>query len=330
LRFLTSKPASVVSSPRTYTSFAAPSRLASNQIFALHSQRRWATTGTENDREAPISKLQATGPEEVENAIHEENTQAAPAIAETANLTEATEETIPAAETNEKVVGDGSLLRNLSSAAASATGAGAQQDGEGFQKKSTLYVGNLFFDVTEADLTKEFAQFGTVTRCKMIRDGRGLSKGFAYIDFTATEAAEEAIKHMNMQLYEGRRMTVQYAARSSNAFEQTSDSRGPKQLNPPSKTLFIGNMSFEMTDRDLSNLFRGIRNVVDVRVAIDRRTGQPRGFAHADFVDVKSAMEAMKLLQDKETYGRRLRIDYSYSSNTSPRNMPPAEPAADN
>lgn len=99
-----------------------------------------------------------------------------------------------------------------------------------------------------------------------------------------------------------------------------------RPTNPPTKTLFIGNMSFEMTDRDLSNLFRGIRNVIDVRVAIDRRTGQPRGFAHADFIDVKSAMEAMKILSEKETYGRRLRVDYSYGSNAAPKNqVPPPE-----
>lgn len=75
-----------------------------------------------------------------------------------------------------------------------------------------------------------------------------------------------------------------------------------------------------MTDRDLNNLFKGIKNVVDVRVAIDRRTGQPRGFAHADFTDTKSAMEGFKVLETKETYGRKLRIDYSYGPSSAPRN----------
>ena len=84
-------------------------------------------------------------------------------------------------------------------------------------------------------------------------------------------------------------------------------------------------MSFEMTDRDLNALFKGIKNVIDVRVAIDRRTGQPRGFAHADFIDVKSAMEAMKVLETKETYGRKLRLDYSYGPNNAPRNQPGAD-----
>lgn len=73
-------------------------------------------------------------------------------------------------------------------------------------------------------------------------------------------------------------------------------------------------MSFEMSDKDLNDLFREVRNVVDVRVAIDRRTGAPRGFAHADFIDVESAMKAREYLQSREIYGRRLRVDYSYSA----------------
>lgn len=89
--------------------------------------------------------------------------------------------------------------------------------------------------------------------------------------------------------------------------------------NPPSNTLFIGNMSFEMSDKDLNDLFRDIRNVMDVRVAIDRRTGQPRGFAHADFIDVASATRAKTMLADKVIYGRQLRVDFSKSGTNNQR-----------
>lgn len=87
--------------------------------------------------------------------------------------------------------------------------------------------------------------------------------------------------------------------------------------NPPSRTLFIGNMSFQMSDKDLHELFRPIKGVRDVRVAIDRRSGQPRGFAHADFTDVESAEEAKKVLETKIIYGRQLRIDFGTSSRLS-------------
>lgn len=153
-----------------------------------------------------------------------------------------------------------------------------------------------------------------------------IANRYGYADFETTEAATEAVQSLNQQLFEGRRLTVQYAAYETKDVEDKKRSVRPNgPVNPPSKTLFIGNMSFEMTDRDLNNLFRGIRNVIDVRVAIDRRTGQPRGFAHADFIDVKSAMEAMKVLAEKETYGRKLRVDYSYGPSTAPRNRPPTD-----
>jgi nucleolin len=84
--------------------------------------------------------------------------------------------------------------------------------------------------------------------------------------------------------------------------------------NAPSKTLFVGNLAFEMSDADLNKLFRDIRNVIDVRVAIDRRTGQPRGFAHAEFIDVESAVQGKEALVGKEIYGRKLRVDFSESS----------------
>ena len=45
------------------------------------------------------------------------------------------------------------------------------------EPKRTLYVGNLFFDVTENDLTKEFSRFGTLKGVRLLRDSRGLSKG---------------------------------------------------------------------------------------------------------------------------------------------------------
>lgn len=116
---------------------------------------------------------------------------------------------------------------------------------------------------------------------------------------------------MDGQLFEGRPMAIQYAMRNMDIANATT-------RNPPSRTLFIGNLSYEMTDRDLNDLFRGIENVTDVRVAIDRRTGQPRGFAHADFIDVESAQKAYDQLNGKDMYDRKLRLDFSSGPTVTP------------
>jgi nucleolin len=126
------------------------------------------------------------------------------------------------------------------------------------------------------------------------------------------DSAAAAIEGLNQEIFQGRRLAVQFHRR-----REAVNLSKPRQPNEPSKTLFIGNMSFEMSDKDLNDLFREVRNVIDVRVAIDRRTGQPRGFAHADFIDVESAQKAREFLQEKEIYGRRLRVDFSADSRTT-------------
>lgn len=148
---------------------------------------------------------------------------------------------------------------------------------------------------------------------------------FGYVEFANLEASTKAINLFHEQNFEGRRLTVQYSLSKGNAGGPRSSRPegaggfpgGDRPLHSPTKTLFIGNMSFDMSDRDLNNLFREVKNVVDVRVAIDRRTGQPRGFAHADFVDVPDAESAMETLRGKVVCGRPLRVDYSTSTTRS-------------
>ena len=65
----------------------------------------------------------------------------------------------------------------------SAAGFGSQRSEAGtappFEEASTtVYVGNLFFDVKAEDLEKEFGKAGPVVNAKVILDPRGLSKGF--------------------------------------------------------------------------------------------------------------------------------------------------------
>ena len=51
------------------------------------------------------------------------------------------------------------------------------------KQSKSLYIGNLYFDVTEDMLKREFGQFGNVTMARIIHDSRGLSKGFVLFSF---------------------------------------------------------------------------------------------------------------------------------------------------
>ncbi|KAL9109092.1 MAG: hypothetical protein Q9227_006183 [Pyrenula ochraceoflavens] len=271
------------------------------------SEAATSTTAAEGRTAESTENWNSTDP-----AVHQPENDSARASPEISHETPSTYQS--AAETVREKVSD-AVDTVASTVGASSSQFSASTSGTSrFEPKSTIYVGNLFFDVTEADLQKEFGKFGNVIKARLVRDARGLSKGFGYVDYDTVESASAAIEKMHMSIFEGRRLAVAYAAFSSKTFVDRNGDLDKGPMNSPSKTLFIGNMSFEMTDRDLNQLFRSVKNVIDVRVAIDRRTGQPRGFAHADFIDVQSAMNAMEELKVKEVYGRKLRVDFSKQS----------------
>jgi len=75
-----------------------------------------------------------------------------------------------------------------------------------------LYVGSLSYDVTSADLQKEFSQFGTVVSADVIADrGTGRSKGFGFVEMGTDEEARAATDAMNGKELAGRAIIVNEA-----------------------------------------------------------------------------------------------------------------------
>jgi RNA recognition motif-containing protein len=75
-----------------------------------------------------------------------------------------------------------------------------------------LYVGNLTYSVTSADLEGWFAQFGTVQSAQVIQDrDTGRSKGFGFVEMDTEAEAQAAIQGLHDQEYDGRRLTVNEA-----------------------------------------------------------------------------------------------------------------------
>ncbi|MBC8601170.1 RNA-binding protein [Parabacteroides acidifaciens] len=75
-----------------------------------------------------------------------------------------------------------------------------------------MYIGNLSYNVREADLREVMEEYGTVESVKLIvdRDTRR-SKGFAFIEMPETSEAKRAIEELNGATYEGRPMVVKEA-----------------------------------------------------------------------------------------------------------------------
>lgn len=75
-----------------------------------------------------------------------------------------------------------------------------------------IYVGNLPYSVTDADLRETFAQFGDVSSVQLISDRfTGESKGFGFVEMANNSQADAAIKGLNGSAMKGRNITVNQA-----------------------------------------------------------------------------------------------------------------------
>jgi len=87
------------------------------------------------------------------------------------------------------------------------------------------------------------------------------------------------------------------------------------------KNLFVGNLSFQTTESELTALFKGFGQVTRVQVAMDRETGRARGFAFVEMPNDEEAAKAIAGLDGKEFGGRALKVNEARpkTERTAPR-----------
>ena len=75
-----------------------------------------------------------------------------------------------------------------------------------------IYVGNLPYEVTEADLREAFESFGEVTSATIVKDKfSGESRGFGFVEMPDKAAAQSAISGLNGKEMKGRTLNVNEA-----------------------------------------------------------------------------------------------------------------------
>ncbi len=75
-----------------------------------------------------------------------------------------------------------------------------------------IYVGNLPFSTTEADLRELFSEYGAITSASVITDrDTGRSRGFGFVELADSSAGSTAIEKLDGHDWNGRRITVNEA-----------------------------------------------------------------------------------------------------------------------
>ena len=73
------------------------------------------------------------------------------------------------------------------------------------------------------------------------------------------------------------------------------------------KKLYVGNLAFSATEKEIRDLFGQYGSVSSVSLITDRETGQPRGFGFVEMED--GADDAIRALDGKEVGGRTIKVN---------------------
>jgi len=118
-------------------------------------------------------------------------------------------------------------------------------------------------------------------------------------------------------------------AKSSSPAERSPSTNGhsrfesapPKQARKPefvevtSPKLYIGNLSFDATEGDLSELFNGVGQVQNAEIVSNKYTQKSKGFAFVTMLTVDEARRAVSELHDKDFMGRKLVVSGAKTSD---------------
>ncbi|MBI5037458.1 MAG: RNA-binding protein [Candidatus Kerfeldbacteria bacterium] len=72
--------------------------------------------------------------------------------------------------------------------------------------------------------------------------------------------------------------------------------------------LFVGNLSYSVTDEELGNAFAEAGTVTSAKVITDRMTGRSRGFGFVEMSSDAEAQTAVQSVDGKEIGGRPVKV----------------------
>jgi RNA recognition motif-containing protein len=73
--------------------------------------------------------------------------------------------------------------------------------------------------------------------------------------------------------------------------------------------IFVGNLSFQTSQDELTAAFAQYGNVERVNIVTDRDSGQPRGFAFVEMTERRDAETAISVLNGTELNGRAMNVN---------------------
>lgn len=83
--------------------------------------------------------------------------------------------------------------------------------------------------------------------------------------------------------------------------------------------IYVGNLSYDVAEEELGNIFAEYGEVSSVNIIEDKYTGRPKGFAFVEMPNQAEAENAIKGLNEKEIKGRNIKVNQARPREDRPR-----------
>jgi len=93
-------------------------------------------------------------------------------------------------------------------------------------RPSKLFIGGLTQSTTTKLMRSHFSKYGRITDCVAMRNPEGKPRGFGYVSFESSAAAEACVAEP--QVVDGRTVDVKWAVPASQCSDASSESRTPR------------------------------------------------------------------------------------------------------
>jgi nucleolin len=218
-----------------------------------------------------------------------------------------------------------------------------------------LFVAGLPESVTDDGLRALFTGTGSsIDELSLPRDrATGRPRGFAFVTLSSADDAQRAREQLDGSLLEGRSISVRpftsgpprdgargpgmgggyagggggggggFGGGGGGGGFAGGERRPPAQRDDSNRTLYVGNLPYDIEESDLRNMFTqmGAKDVDRIHLPMDHATGRRRGFAFVSFVSEDAAKASLDVLGNLNVRGRQCTVHLAH-----PRGERPARP----
>lgn len=180
---------------------------------------------------------------------------------------------------------------------------------------SSLFIKNLSFETSEDGLRTHIqSKLGSISSLRALslpkkqKNGRVLSMGFGFVEFSSLKDATRALAVLQGSLLDGHSLEVKPSDKQISAASTKSSVVPGRSSGQTSTKLIVRNLAFQATQKELRDLFASFGSVKSVRIP-KKMGGVHRGFAFVEMTTEQEAQAALSSLENAHFYGRHLVIE---------------------